>query len=273
MKTIKFSIIIPYTYGGGLREQALKDLFECIRVQKRVFVNKLDIEHVIKFDTILVEELKEHSHFRVPQLVTKHIILKDDRPFNKSWCVNVGIKAAATNNILVVDADVLFDKEYFKRLILFRLKSLEEGRNTLLFNAYSNIVCLPGRDNPKVRIQFTSNIETIGGIWFADRLFFLNVLGGMNENYFGYGAEDNDLWYRIKAILGKIPFMDKVIVHQYHHWAEPAPERLEILKVTRKNPLIIRDRLLGKVGDSNHPTEINIDDLIPKELKLKKEEI
>ena len=114
----------------------------------------------------------------------------------------------------MLDADVAFGKYYLDQV--WKFKKLLWRK---FFHGYNWIVLLPGRDNPTTRISKHISICSSGGSWFVDRKFFFETLGGMNENYFGYGREDSDLWQRANFILkGKIPELNYPIVHQYHNW-------------------------------------------------------
>ena len=225
----ELSIVIPYTYGGEQREECLKNLMRVIKAQT-----------FGKYEVIIVEQilgLKETGQCSQRDGVDQYVLLKDseNRPFNKSWCINVGIKRASSSNVLVVDSDTIFGSNYFESIMAFREQSPK------FFNGYSYIVLLPGKDNPLIRIKKHSEVHAVGGAWFANRQFFFEELGGMNENYFGYGAEDNDTWERANYLLKGIPEMDYPVVHQYHDWhPENGPnslnkDRMILLRATQRD--------------------------------------
>ena len=188
----KLSVIIPYTHGDELREQAYFRLRQCIQAQT-----------MQDFEVIIVEQDMGNIP---PYFFTNNqriIVVKDpqSRPFNKSWLVNIGVKNASSNNILVVDAD--------------------------------------------------------------------GWLGGMNENYFGYGREDSDLWIRADYInqYSGIPEIKYPLTHQYHHWVvtdtKDAPDyrkNCEIWKATKRDPQKIIDKLKqADLGNIEHPTLIDME--------------
>jgi len=262
---MKFTVVIPYCYGGDeLRITAVKNLLDSI-----------DAQYHRDFEVIVVEQLvkvKERS-FPFVSRVKEVIVIKDpwDRWFNKSWCINVGVKSVTTDNVLIIDADSLFGREYFSLVLDFAKKHE-------FFHGYSWIVLLPGRDNPLVRIRPHSDREiytpdkmygiyATGGTWFTSTKFYWETLGGMNESYFGYGGEDGDMWSRVNYVFkGQIPELDYPIVHQYHHW-HPAdganPLDLEKMRaisaVTAENPELIIQRLKEvQLGDRACPTLIKM---------------
>ena len=96
-----------------------------------------------------------------------------------------------------------------------------------------------------------------------------NVFGGYNEDYFGYGREDSDIWYRANHLLNcKIPYLGYPLVHYYHHWHPdngPNPLNREdkhanvLLDITMRKPEeVIRRLLLVKnmLGNKESPTLI-----------------
>ena len=222
-KQIKLSVIIPYTHSEDTnRILALKNLW-----------NSIESQTMQNFELIVVEETEKWK-IKLPyccnysKRVNKYCPLSDpmERLFNKSWCINVGIKQAQSNKVLIIDADCIFGKEYFENVLNFSKKY------SLFFNGYNWIVLLPGRDNPVIRISHHEDIKSVGGSWFIDRFFFFDKLGGMNENYFGYGREDSDLWLRVNYVLNSIPEIDYPLTHQYHHW-EVVNQNDELLAIGR----------------------------------------
>ena len=78
----------------------------------------------------------------------------------------------------------------------------------------------------------------------------------MNENYYGYGGEDNDLWFRANRRLGEsakhnVTAMPYVLAHSYHDWSQPSEERFAILNRTLQNPGDVESRLARRSLGSN----------------------
>jgi len=105
----------------------------------------------------------------------------------------------------------------------------------------------------------------MGGVWYVNRDVFFEKVGGMNELYFGYGAEDNDAWYRVSHVIGKVHTMPYHLIHQYHDWAFPSPTRMSILETTMKHiPEVIQRLKNADLGNPKHPTLIDISDIKEK---------
>jgi len=248
-KIEKFTVLIPYRHSEDeLRLKALNELRSCISIQTEK-----------NFEIIIVEQVFNNK-IGFPDVgeISKHIPLQDplNRAFNKSWLMNVGIKQASTNNILILDADISFGKDYFYRIFDF-----QKSHDYSFFNGYSWICLMPGRDNPYLRVSNHKGVTCVGGSWFTKKDYFFNELGGMNENYFGYGGEDYDMWARATFVLGEIPTMDYAIVHNYHHWENVGITCNDSFK-TKYNVEEVLKRLKGKkLGNIQEPTLIKWEDL------------
>lgn len=253
---MELEIIIPYTYGGELRQQNLRHLIECLSAQKA----RMGQHH--SFTVTAVEEINDGTkQYSFPYInrVNKHLILTDNRPFNKSWILNYAIKQSSSDKIIIIDGDMLFAENFIQKIVDF----ITSNPTFHIFSCYDNISALPGRDNPVFRQSGYHQMVAMGGAWYVNKNYLFNELGGMNENYFGYGGEDNDLWERAKFIKGKVPTMDYHLVHQYHPWVFPAPNRLPILFTTQAHHREIIERLKQvTLGQESSPTIINIDDII-----------
>jgi hypothetical protein len=252
-----YTIIIPYTFNKEdieeFREKNFKLLLENLHKQKyQDFV--ITIAEQVK--------LNENSFLRYRDLITNNILLKYDGGFNKNWILNCALRESKTEQNIIIDADMDFDYRYLAKLNEF-------AKTHDFFCGYTRITSLVGRDNPLERtLTFHANMVAMGGSWYTTKDFFWNKLGGLNELYENYGAEDNDTYYRAKAILGEVPAMNYPVIHRYHHWAKASPRRMSILETTKKYPEIITERLKKvNLGNSEYPTLINIEDIrVPSNL-------
>jgi len=254
----QLSVIIPYTYGGPVREYSLNVLLDSLKEQ--LFQ---------PFELILVEEVIKDAKatFTGHERVNRHIILRDDREFNKSWIINVTARKVNTNNLLVIDADSKMRKEHLGEVFIYR----NAQPQFKFFCAYLYLKLQPGKDTPVERLTSSVHLEAVGGAWFCYKDFFFNTLGGMNENYFGYGAEDNDMWIRVKAWFNKtlgnnldypVPMMPLNMIHQYHDFAPFKSERYDMLNKTKNHPDIVTKRLIAaELGKESGPTLIKTKDI------------
>jgi len=242
-ETPKISIIIPFAYCDSSRQKAAILTIECLEQQE-----------FKDFELIVSEEVYGNRPL-FPYEVDNHIVLSgDDRPFNKSWCINSAVKKAKTNNLLVLDADIKFSNDYLRKFF-DNIK-----KHPKFFMGWNRIILEKGRDNPHGRIGTLDIHKAAGGCWYINKDFFWS-LGGMNEKYFGHGAEDNDIWERINYIIKERPFLEYDVVHTYHHWHRVDskfplnPDRVKLLNETLANIPLEIERLKSKElgGDRPNP--------------------
>ena len=268
------SIIVPFYGFQHQREQALNSLFTTIEAQDlRICDAGNNPTEEKDFEVIFVEQTcAQGAHTNIPQKShIKHIILPAQHAFNKSWCMNVGAKAAKTDNLVFLDVDMIFDKTFF-----CRINNLMSTTKLKFFLCWTFILSLPGKDQPVARL-INKSVMTAGGAFFVNRAFFWSA-GGMNENYFGYGGEDNDLWVRVNELLGdkglyNITAMQGAIGHWYHDWAEPSPERFYHLNRTVQYIVEVSRRLRATtLGVPTGPTLVDMSDLALKEAGIEEKD-
>ena len=195
------SVIIPYTRGDEGREKNLLTLIDNIKKQTYKDYELILVEQL--FDKPTELDIKDCNHICISY--------SENDKFNKSWAINVGVRNSKYNSLLVIDADMVFGNDYFQKIVDF------SKDHPKFFMGYSKIHCETGRDNPEKRVHVQTYLKAAGGVWYADKDFFWSI-GGMNETYFGYGAEDNDFWQRANNVLGLVDGVQYEITHAYHHW-------------------------------------------------------
>ena len=248
---MKLSLVIAYTYSPDEhRLEGVDALMKSIESQKHR-----------DFETILVEDVQGSiSKFPFINKVDKVIAITDPqkRKFNKAWVMNVGAKAASTDNLLFIDAEVSFGADFLECVSKF-------AEQHKFFNGWSKYVCMAGRDNPHERHHFfPKTITAMMGVFFSERNFFFNTIGGYNENFFGYGGEDTELYLRVDHVFNRrIPIMPYTIFHHYHHWHpkdshDPLnPDRDNIVHASSNNfPATITKLSKAVLGNRLCPTLI-----------------
>ena len=203
----RLSVIIPYAHSQDI--QRTNALY--------LLINNLTNQTMKSYEIVVVEYIKEGQEPRFPYLdkIDKYIVLKDNRHLNKAWLMNIGAREANSENLIFHDADVLIRSNFLETV-------WECSHHWQFFTCWSSFRCMPGKDNPYTRIHNSETVRCMIGSFYSERDFFFNQLGGFNENYFGYGREDTDLWHRVNYIFkGKIPIMKYDVIHYYHHWHQP----------------------------------------------------
>ena len=90
-------------------------------------------------EVILIEQ-DRHSKISHLNLKAKHIFLKTNMPYNKSWAFNVALKRSLSNVIVFADSDLIMDPNAF----IEGLKKLQEFE---MVNPYNSVVDLDHRES------------------------------------------------------------------------------------------------------------------------------
>lgn len=173
---------------------------------------------------VIVVEQDKHSKISHINLRAKHIFIKNDGPFNKSWAYNVGLKYSNAPVIVSGDSDLIMEPNCF-------IRSLDELSNYEMVNPYSSVIDLtdvetsmalpdmlrinrPGRgenDHQKVPL--------CGGICMFRREAIFR-LGGWCELFLGWGCEDNHMSLKVQNFLSYKEMPNKCY-HLFHHRGSP----------------------------------------------------
>lgn len=168
-------------------------------------------------EVILVEQDK-HSKIRDLNLKCKHVFIKSEMPYNRSWAFNVGLKYSQSNIIVFGDSDLVMRPDDFIRGV----NALNEYEMISPYNSvidltpeesnlnFNNIIQIdrPGRgetDNQKINIS--------GGIAMF-RKDAIERIAGWNESFIGWGGEDDFQTIKVKNLLT----WNELGAKCYHFW-------------------------------------------------------
>ncbi len=194
----------------------------------------------------------EDQTFRDFEIVPAEVKQNDDIPFNKGMCINHAVRKSNYDNLLFLDADVIFGSDFFQTVADF----IQDKK---MFMAFDKVILTKGRDNPEERIHNNDLLRACALAWFFKKEFFWEI-GGMNEDYAGYGDEDRDIYIRAEYCLDRIPEMGYTITHHYHHWHQEGscyslnPDRVKLLNITKGD---IRGKINQLVKDNNKKFKLN----------------
>lgn len=209
MNTHSFTYIIGYRHNPD-RFNNLKKVLDWINGFANV-------------DVILVEQDK-HSKISHLPLKVRHIFLKSEKPYNKSWAFNVAVKEAKSDIIVFADSDLIMDPNQFIEAV----KLLEKYE---MVNPYNSVVDLqPNESNHQLDqlllIDRPGRGETdhqkvplCGGICIFRKSAILRI-GGWNESFIGWGAEDDFISHKVKSFLSWTECKNKCF-HLYHSREAP----------------------------------------------------
>ena len=158
----------------------------------------------------------------------KKFLISNNLPFNKSWSFNVGFKNATNDKIVFGDADLIMNQESL-------LKYIDMLDEYDVVNPYSSVVDLTKEET--INYLKSNDIDSIykierpgrgetdhqkvpmcGGIILFKRES-IEKIGGWNEDFWGWGAEDDFMSNKSKMFLKFFEAKDKC----YHLYHEKAP--------------------------------------------------
>ena len=154
---------------------------------------------------VIVVEQDKHSKLKEMVLPCRHIFIRSNMPFNKSWGFNVGLKYANSNIIIFGDSDLIMDPQEF-------IKSVKMVDEYEMINPYSSVIDLnyqesnlsmeqimqisrPGRGETDIQ-----KVPLCGGICIFRR-DAIQRIGGWHEDFIGWGGEDDFQSVKVKAFL------------------------------------------------------------------------
>lgn len=173
---------------------------------------------------IIIVEQDKNSKLKDIKLPGRHIFLKSNMPFNKSWGFNVGLKYANSNVIIFGDSDLIMDPQEF-------IKSVKMLDQYEMVNPYNTVIDLtqqesnasleqimqisrPGRGETDIQ-----KVPLCGGICIFRREA-IHKIGGWHEDFVGWGGEDDFQSVKVKAFLNWHENQAKCY-HIYHNRTAP----------------------------------------------------
>lgn len=148
-----------------------------------------------------------------------YVFTKKELPHNQSKCINDGIRISNKKYVCVVDSDIIL-LTYHNIHEALKLMVLGELEYSL---PYTECYDLP---NFKVRRPWKG--LCIGGIFLIDREKFI-AAGMNNENFVGWGREDDERHHRLLKEGFKFKRYGGTIIHLDH------PEQQELIQTGKSN--------------------------------------
>lgn len=180
----KFSYVIPFRYKAD-----------------RIIPLRRTVEFINGFQgsEVIIVEQDSHSKISHLNLKAKHIFLKSDLPFNKSWSFNVALRRIVSPVVIFSDADFLMNPNE----LIESLKTLENFDCVI---PTSTIISL----NPQESASDLNQIFSIKREGFKSALTngcvlfkreSIQKIGGWNEDFIGLSQENQFQDIKIKTLL------------------------------------------------------------------------
>ena len=181
------------------------------------------INGFVGVEVLLIEQDK-HSKISHLGLKAKHVFLKTDKPYNKSWAFNYATKISNSNIIVFADSDLIMNPNSF----IDGLKMIEQYE---MISPYKSVIDLDGQestlpieniisiDRPGRGETDHQKVPLCGGICIFRREAIYKI-GGWNEEFIGWGAEDDFQSIKVRQFLTWIELENKCY-HLYHDRTQP----------------------------------------------------
>lgn len=230
-------------------------------------------------ELILVEQRKDkekniYENFPADKYVS--VVNPYNDLFHRNWLMNVGANMSTMEKILFMDADIFFGCDYLEKVYSYKKpwfvawSKLYYLTKEITDDRIARGKPVQPEDNYTGESMVSEPLCAAGGSVCVDREWFYSVFGGLNENYFGWGAEDNDSACRAMNIMKEFGQLKYTIYHLHH-----GDDRLDNigkcssaennyqLRATQQNPSEVTKRILNsKIGQPSGPTVIKVQDLI-----------
>jgi cellulose synthase/poly-beta-1,6-N-acetylglucosamine synthase-like glycosyltransferase len=211
---------------------------------------------------VLLIEQDTHSKISHLNLRAKHIFLKTDKPYNKSWAFNVATNLAKSNLIVFADSDLIMKPEQF----IEGLKLLEQYE---MVNPYKSVIDLNPQESgiqleEMIKIDRPGRGETdhqkvpiCGGICIF-RKDAIQRIGGWNEDFIGWGAEDDFVSHKVQQFLNWKQ-LDHKCFHLFHNRIQPDMQKYqknlqllqELVKLSKDDLMRYTQKFIQKNGMKN----------------------
>lgn len=177
-------------------------------------------------EVILVEQDK-HSKISHLSLKCKHIFIKTDKPYNKSWGYNVGLKSSNTNIVIFGDADTILDPNKLIESIQSLDKYEMVSPHNSIVDLFPNEANLQYEDILKISRPGKETSLCSGISVF--RKDAIQKIGGWNESFIGLGGADEFLSHKVKNFLTSnvLPIS---AYHFFHNKIDTNPVNEKILQ-------------------------------------------
>lgn len=197
----------------------------------------------VNLECIVIEQdkspiIKEH----LPKWV-RHIYQETiSHGYNRSAAFNFGARYARGSILLLHDNDMLIPNKYCQNIISLVTKGYEAinlKRYVFYLTRSHSEKMLISIDNiltgaPEYIVQ---NLEAGGSMAITRNAYF--AIGGMDEEFIGWGGEDIELWQRCSLLKRWIWGYEPII----HLWHQSQP-----LKRQKDNPNITRIKILARLS-------------------------
>lgn len=185
------------------------------------------LEWILGFNGVEVIVVEQDKSPKLPDFSLKgfkYIFTESNLPFNKSWAFNVALKYASSKIVVFGDSDLIMDPNEF-------ISSLRMLDTYECINPYSKVIDLEPNENQlpiehlhKISRNYRGEVDIqktpiSGGIIMFRKESIIKI-GGFDQNFIGWGGEDDYQSFKIKQLLSWGE-NDYRCYHLYHDKVRP----------------------------------------------------
>jgi predicted glycosyltransferase involved in capsule biosynthesis len=177
----------------------------------------------------------------------KRMFVVNGGAFNKSWGLNVGVRVARSDMLFFCDADLLLAHSALKAALSLCTRHAMAAKpfdrlsdlNAAESEAILTCAAPPDfeREDASAKRGERENLCFCGGAFFVRRNLH-QAMGGFDERYLGWGAEDDAMSLRIQRHTSELAVLEgRAAVHLWHERSELStfgnphyPNNLQMLK-------------------------------------------
>lgn len=236
----------------------------------RAFIDCASNQEFDQYEIVIVELVYDKNHFKAISKAAKGNIAYVELPakeWNRSRGYNAGAQFSKGTVLVFMDADVVFSDDYISTIDKLFDSPYALGWNySLWLNARGTTLAVGDRqdsipgDAVDRFLTARSDPNSCKGLSNVfQREFFFDVLGGYNEKFTGWGAEDCEMIFRAKAMAGAWHVLPQTLIHLHHEGRIPGKDNQEIFKCVMEKPAATCEAIKAAgVGDPEQLTgELN----------------
>jgi len=211
---------------------------------------------------VVVEQDKKPSY--VPAENVGHMFIENDGPFNKAWALNCAAVRAETKKLAFGDCDIVLRDEvlYHSLQFLETCEAVSSYQKGIVYLSEEESASARSKEEPsqwafapRSRPPRAMHIPFAAGLFFIRKSGFEKV-GGWDEEFEGWGGEDDAMSHKIKNLLPWV-WLDHPAYHLYHKPADVVKEEHQkniftlntILSIPQISLSIYAKQNLEKIGN------------------------
>lgn len=205
------TVIIPFRFPSDLNRmenfKIVMNYLKWIGVENIIISEEDDSSKLDDYITLWEKDFKNLSV----------VFTESNDLFSRSNSINEGVKKANTSNVVIMDNDVLIQKDVFDESLslLDSFFDFVYPFNRMVRQIYDMGERVEDFNFDDVKSEIEIRLNADGGCLFCKKESLLNI-GGFNPDYKGWGGEDNEFDLRVNLSDYKVIRLNNILYHLYH---------------------------------------------------------